>query len=257
MSKPRRSGERRVLATAIEDWQRAGCRSPTSAATRPTKSQAFFRWRKLIAVRDQRGAAAEATTTRRPVRSPSTFGHRLPPARAALRGVMAGGRVVRVQPASIPLPSLLWVSGGDLSDNRCPLPPSFFCIKTVDIRQELSMALRPGIGRSWPGTIYTANSSSFETLWRPPRSVLGPRRPGLIWYKRPGEKAPSASRLPVPRPTSVEKAHADRGLDLAGIGSAAHAACPATPANPHNRRPPSIVIEYKCRVCIVLRHSAK
>jgi transposase-like protein len=103
MSKPRDLGKERYWRQAIEDWQQSGLSVTAFCQQRQLQVQAFFRWRKLLAVRDQPAVPAEATTTASALFVPV---HLRPPAptraEQPFEVVLAGGRVVRVQPGFDP-----------------------------------------------------------------------------------------------------------------------------------------------------------
>jgi transposase-like protein len=103
MSKPRDLGKEQFWRQAIEEWQQSGLSVTAFCQQRQLQVQAFFRWRKLLAVRDQPAVSAEATTTASALFVPV---HLRPPAPAgaeqSFEVVLASGLLVRVQPGFDP-----------------------------------------------------------------------------------------------------------------------------------------------------------
>ncbi len=103
MSKPRDRSKEQFWRQAIEEWQQSGQSVTAFCQQRQLQVQSFFRWRKLLAVRDQPGQPAEATTTSSalflPVqlRPPAPSCHEQP-----FEVVLASGRVLRVRPGFDP-----------------------------------------------------------------------------------------------------------------------------------------------------------
>jgi transposase-like protein len=99
MSKPRDLGKERFWRQAIEEWQQSGLSVTAFCQQRQLQLPSFFRWRKLLARRDQPAQPAEATTTSSALFVPVQL--RLPaPAGAEqpFEVVLASGRVLRVLP---------------------------------------------------------------------------------------------------------------------------------------------------------------
>jgi hypothetical protein len=107
MSKPRDAGKEQFWRQALTDWQDSGLSVTAFCQHRQLQVQSFFRWRKLLAQRDQPAASAEANppsaVAAAPAFVPVRFRHRLAePAQHTFEVVLAGGRLLRVGPAFDP-----------------------------------------------------------------------------------------------------------------------------------------------------------
>jgi hypothetical protein len=108
MSKPRDPAKEQFWRQTLAAWQDSGLSVTAFCVQRQLQLQSFFRWRKLLAQRDQPAAAsAEAAAppavAAAPAFVPARFRHPLAEAgQHPFEVVLAGGRLLRVGPAFDP-----------------------------------------------------------------------------------------------------------------------------------------------------------
>jgi hypothetical protein len=101
MSKPRDLGKEQFWRAAIDEWQQSGESVTAFCQQRQLQLQSFFRWRKVLTVRDQPAVAAEATPTPSALFLPVQL--RLQTAaEPPFEIVLACGRLLRVRPGFDP-----------------------------------------------------------------------------------------------------------------------------------------------------------
>jgi hypothetical protein len=103
MSKPRDLGKEQFWRQAIADWRQGGLSVTAFCQQRQLQPQAFFRWRKLLALRDRPAEQVEPTTASSALFVPVQL---RPPAPSCperpFEVVLASGRVVCVRPGFDP-----------------------------------------------------------------------------------------------------------------------------------------------------------
>jgi transposase-like protein len=108
MSKPRDRVKEQFWRQAVAEWQQSGLSVTAFCQQRQLQIQAFFRWRKLLALRDRPAPPAEATTTSSALFVPVQLRPQPPSCpEPPFEVVLAGGRLLRVRagfdPASLRL----------------------------------------------------------------------------------------------------------------------------------------------------------
>lgn len=116
MSKPRDPAKEQFWRQTLEDWQQSGLAVSVFCRQRQLEPQSFFRWRKLLCLRDQPRAAASQPATGSPDGSPLFVPvHVRPPLPVspppAFEVVLRCGRLLRLSPGFDPacLRSLLLI----------------------------------------------------------------------------------------------------------------------------------------------------
>ena len=103
MSKPRDVGKEQYWRQAVADWQQSGLSVTAFCQQRQLQVQAFFRWRKLLAVRDQPEAGCAEAATPPALFLPVQLRSPAPPApEQPFEIVLASGLLLRVRPGFDP-----------------------------------------------------------------------------------------------------------------------------------------------------------
>jgi transposase len=98
MSKPRDVGKEQFWRQAVADWQQSGLSVTAFCQQRQLQLPSFFRWRKLLSLREQPARPAEATTTSSALFLPVQLRPQAPVgAEPPFEVVLASGRLLRVR----------------------------------------------------------------------------------------------------------------------------------------------------------------
>src|SRR5262245_37540222 len=102
MSKPRDVGKEQFWRAAIEEWQQSGQSVTAFCQQRRLQLPSFFRWRKLLGVRDQPAVAPEAVPAQSALFLPVQLRPQAAAAEPPFEIVLASGRLLRVRPGFDP-----------------------------------------------------------------------------------------------------------------------------------------------------------